>query len=73
MKLVTFGKPMAPHGVGDTRLVPDDVARQLQSDGVLSASEPWPARASAPAAARPARSVLKPGRPTGGADQRFAR
>lgn len=65
MQLVTFGKPMAPHGVGDTRLVSDDVAKRLEGEGLLSASETFPAR--------PVRAPPKPARPTGVPDKRTAR
>lgn len=73
MKLVTFGGDMAPHGAGDTRLVPDEVAQQLEDDGKLSASEPWPADAASRAPEKPVRPILKPGRPTGGSSPRTAR
>lgn len=42
MKLVTFSEEMAPHGVGDTRLVPDDVAIELERQHKISSAEPWP-------------------------------
>lgn len=69
MKLVTFGRPMAPHGVGDTRLVSDDVAQRLQKDGALSASEAWPAKGPQ----RPSRPALAVARAAGVPDQRKAR
>lgn len=72
MKLVTFSEPQAPHGVGDTRLVPDDVAARLGRAGVLSAAETWPA-GSTPAASKPARPAVKPIRPAGTPDKRLAR
>lgn len=73
MKLVTFSQGMAPHGVGDTRLVSDEVAEDLKRDKMISASEQWPADSTAaPAAQKPGRPMLKPGRPTGGPDQRKA-
>lgn len=70
MKLVTFNGDMAPHGAGDTRLVPDDVARTLEREKKISASEDWP---PAPAAQKPERPMLKPARPTGRHDQRIAK
>jgi hypothetical protein len=73
MKLVTFSRPMAPHGVGDTRLVPDNVAHQLQEDGAISASEPWPASAPVSAPESPRRPIVKPARAIGVADTRVAR
>jgi len=75
MKLVTFSAEMKPHGVGDTRLVSDAVAADLEKQGVISSSEPWPAKAAAPAAAvaqKPQRAVLKPARPSGVSDKRIA-
>lgn len=71
MRLVTFGRAVVPHGVGDTRLVPDAVAASLEADGLISASEPWPA-APAPAATRPSRPTLKPRRPASRSDKRLA-
>lgn len=80
MMLVTFSEPMVPYGVGDTRLVPDDVAENLKRDGVISSAEPWPPSGEAPPAPvvgapqKPARPVLRPTRPAGRpADQRIAR
>lgn len=70
MRQVTFAKAQAPFGVGDKRLVPDDVAARLEGEGVISASEPFPPRASAPE--RPKRPALKPERPTGTLDLRIA-
>jgi hypothetical protein len=73
VKLVTFAKDMAPHGVGDTRLVSDGVATDLERDKAISASEPWPPSSdTAPAAQKPNRPTLKPTRATGGHDQRKA-
>lgn len=72
MKLVTFGRAMAPHGIGDTRLVPDDVARRLDAAGDLSASEAFPAPAPVRAPRKPARALPKPTRPAGPLDQRMA-
>ena len=34
MKMIKFTKAMAPHGVGDTRVVPDDMADRLIKEGV---------------------------------------
>lgn len=67
MKLVTFGRAMAPHGVGDTRLVPDEVAKRLEAEGALSGVKPWPTPVL------PARPVLKLKRPSGTAAARIAR
>jgi hypothetical protein len=63
---------MAPHGVGDTRLVPDAVARRLQDEGLLSASETFPSAPTSSAPKRPERAVLKPHRPAGVPDKRIA-
>jgi hypothetical protein len=74
VKLVTFAKPLAPFGVGDTRLVPDDMAVDLQGDGYLSAAEPWPAPAIPKAPEKPKRPALQPTRPAGKPnDQRMVR
>jgi hypothetical protein len=74
MRLVTFARAMAPHGIGDTRLVSDDVAARLSKDGAISASETWPT-VSAPGAVLPKRPTPKPARPGSAAlfDQRIAR
>jgi hypothetical protein len=72
MRLVTFGRAMAPHAAGDTRLVSDSVAKRLDSEGLLSATEPYPP-AAAPAAKKPTRPILKPTRPATAPDQRVAR
>lgn len=77
MKLVTFSKPMAPHGVGDTRLVSDKVAAELHGQGVISDSEPWPPAPAKAAHAvrgpkRPERPVVTPERPAGQLDLRVA-
>lgn len=29
MQMIEFTRPMAPHGVGDRRAVPDDIAKRL--------------------------------------------
>lgn len=71
MRQVTFAKAQAPFGVGDKRLVPDDVAARLEREGVLSASEPFPPQAAL-APAKPTRAALKPERPTGTLDLRIA-
>jgi hypothetical protein len=56
-KLVTFNRMMSPFNVGDTRLVPDDVAAQLEAAGDIEANPPdypaKPVRAPAPAAIAP--------------------
>lgn len=73
MKLVTFSRAMAPHGVGDTRLVPDNVAAQLDEDGMISSSEPWPAQVRPPRQiVKPVRPAVKPVRPMGQLDLRVA-
>jgi hypothetical protein len=46
-KLVTFNRAMSPYAAGESRLVPDDVAERLDSEGVLSASKPFPEGAAA--------------------------
>jgi hypothetical protein len=50
MKIVTFTTPMRPHSVGDTRIVPDDVADKLVADGVAGNPQHFPP-GSAPAPA----------------------
>jgi len=64
MKLVTFGRPMAPHSVGDQRFVSDEVAADLQAKGVLSDSQPFGPPEVAP---------QKPRRPIGARDSRMAK
>jgi hypothetical protein len=71
MKLVTFSQAQAPHGVGDTRLVPDRLAKKLQAEGVLSASVTWPARVEQ-APQKPVRPVVQPTRPMGSPAGRIA-
>lgn len=45
MKLVKFNRMMSPFNAGETRLVPDDVAVQLESDGVIETNPPdFPAK-----------------------------
>lgn len=45
MKQVTFARPQAPFGVGEKRLVPDDVAATLEKEGVIEPNPPsWPMR-----------------------------
>lgn len=39
-KLVRFTKPMRPFGIGDQRLVPDDVAARLAAEGVIEPNPP---------------------------------
>lgn len=73
MKLVTFAGTMSPHNVGDTRLVPDDVAIRLQKEGAISESKTWPPVAAPPAPKKPERPVLKVERPQSGAAARTAR
>lgn len=72
MKLVTFARAMAPHSIGDTRLVPDDLARKLHAGDYLASSEPWPPQASTAAPEKPKRPTLQPTRPAGSADKRVA-
>lgn len=71
MKKVTFAEAMSPHSAGDTRVVSDEVARDLQKQKLLSASEDWPARTD-DAAVMPKRAMPTPKRPAGAADQRKA-
>lgn len=73
MKLVTFAVAQAPHGVGDKRLVPDEVADRLLAEGVAASVEAWPGPVPAHPVRKPAREVVKPHRPSGAADQRIAR
>lgn len=73
MRLVTFAHDMAPFGTGDTRLVPDDVAERLAGEKALSANEAWPRGEAPRAPQKPARPILKPERPSGGASPRTAR
>lgn len=42
MKLVEFAVDMAPHVAGECRLVPDELARILQSEGAVTNVLPWP-------------------------------
>lgn len=73
MKLVTFARAMAPHSIGDTRLVSDEVARDLHAGDYLSASEPWPTKTDTAAPEKPKRPVLQPTRPAGKSlDKRMA-
>lgn len=39
MMMIKFTKPMAPHGVGDTRVVPDDVGKRLIKEGAAEFTE----------------------------------
>jgi len=73
MRHVTFGKPVPPYCVGDKRLMPDALAKKLETDGLLSASEPWPATAAAPATKKPRRPTPTIERPAGLFDDRIAR
>jgi hypothetical protein len=74
MKLVTFLDAMPPHGAGDTRLVPDDVADRQEAEGKLAASVAWPAKAAAVSVPRkPRRVVPVIERPIGVPDSRVAR
>lgn len=70
MKLVTFARTMAPHGVGDTRLVSDELADELEAQGALSEAKPWP---DALAPRKPVRPQDRPRRAIGAGDRRLAR
>lgn len=35
MQAVRFTRAMAPHGAGDTRMLPDDVAKRLEAEGAV--------------------------------------
>lgn len=60
MRLVTFTKAQAPHGVGDTRLVSDEVAARLRGEKVIEGlGEAWPPGS----AVKPVRPVVQPRRP----------
>lgn len=72
MRLVTFSREMSPYGIGDTRLVPDDVAIALEKDEAISSNEPWPAQAPQEPK-KPVRPILKPTRPAQGPDRRATR
>ncbi len=72
MKQVTFSQPMAPHNVGETRLVPDAVAKKLDAAGAISASKPFgPPETAAPQ--HPRRPKPKIFRPAGPRDARIAK
>lgn len=71
MKHVTFSRPIAPYNAGDKRVVPDGVAAKLQAEGALSASEPWPANAAAPAPPKLSRQMFRPERPRGASAARL--
>ena len=70
MKLVTFARASAGHSVGDTRLVPDEVAARLLSEEVISGAEQWPPGSLPPAPQKPRRPVIDVRRPAGVPDQR---
>lgn len=43
MKHVTFTRDMKPHRVGEQRLVPDDLAAELEHEGAIEQDPPdWP-------------------------------
>lgn len=42
MKIVEFTRDMAPHGIGDTRIVPDLLAEMLAAEGAVTNVRPWP-------------------------------
>lgn len=74
--MVTFAKPMAPHVVGEQRLVPTAIAEDLERDGMISAAEPWPPRAPNEPPAKPTvieRLVPAPLRPQPARDQRMVK
>jgi hypothetical protein len=53
MKHVTFTRDMCPHVAGETRVLPDAIAAQLEAEGAIKASPPdWPAAAAPPAETR---------------------
>lgn len=57
MKHVTFTRDMKPQRAGEMRLLPDDVAAQLEADGAIEPNPPsWPAGSeNKPAEAKPSR------------------
>lgn len=62
MRHVTFLRDMRPYRVGDMRLVPDEVAAELERDGAIKPNPPvWPpAAADRPAdSAPPAQQQLR--------------
>lgn len=70
MKIVTFVREMRPYNVGDTRVVPDDVAAQLVACGdvkdppasfplVPSTGSPAPAEGEAPRRRKPQTYLTK--------------
>jgi hypothetical protein len=61
MRHVTFVRAQSPFGVGDKRLVSEDVAKTLRGEGLIEGlGEPWP---PADPSAAPARPVTRPSRP----------
>lgn len=59
MKHVTFTRDMRPYSAGEMRLVPDDVAAQLEADDAIRPNPPsWPA--PAPDAETPEQPAGKP-------------
>ena len=64
MKHVTFTRDMKPqHRAGEMRLVPDDVAVQLEAEGAIVANPPsWPEGASEEAKPSPRTRLGKRGR-----------
>jgi predicted RNA polymerase sigma factor len=73
MKLVTFARAQPPHGVGDKRLVPDEMAERLLEEGIVSAVESWPGQVPGHPPRKPTRPVVKPTRPARLPDARLAR
>jgi hypothetical protein len=72
MRHVTFAQAILPYNAGDKRIVPDEMAANLEAGGYLSANEPFgPKAAQDPK--KPHRPMLKIGRPSGIPDTRVAR
>lgn len=78
MKQVILAQPM--RGVGDSPVLPDDVADRMVKSGEALSAEPWPPRAPAHQAETPKRPIVKserpivkPARPSGELDLRIAR
>jgi hypothetical protein len=62
MKLVTFNRSMRPYGAGDSLVVPDAMAAELEADGAVRDVRPFPPVAVAPVKldAEPAPAVAPP-------------
>lgn len=65
MKLVEFTKNMAPHTAGDTRLVEDNVAKDLLTQGLVTNVRPYPDP-------RPAIDRVQPAQSAGPDERRIA-